>query len=79
MTDTIPNLGAQDPELENSPVAWEGDEETETLRQSAPVEPFCRFNGQRFADGTTVKSGTILLRCSQGIWVPAGPSDRDNP
>jgi hypothetical protein len=73
------DLGAQDPESKNSPVALESDEDTETLRQAVPLEPYYYFNGERFSDGTVVKSGTILLRCSQGLWVQAGPSDPDNP
>ena len=73
------DLGAQDPESKNSPVVEESDEDVETLRQAVPLQPFCYFNGESFSDGTVVKSGTILLRCSQGLWVHAGPSDPDNP
>lgn len=79
MAGTVPDLGVQDPELRNSPVAWEDDDDTDTLRQVAPVEPVCYFNGEAFADGTLVKSGTVMLRCSEGLWVPAGPADPLNP
>jgi len=72
-------LGAQDPERKNSPVAWESDEETETLRESIPAEPMCFFNDDAFAHGTVISSGTVLLRCDSGLWVPAGPADPDNP
>lgn len=75
----IRDVGAQDPESRNSPVALESDEDMETVRQAAPLEPFCFFNGECFSDGTVVKSGTILLRCSQGLWVLAGTSDPGNP
>jgi len=75
----IRDVGAQDPESKNSPVVWESEEDMETLRQAVPLEPFCYFNGERYRDGTVVKSGTILLRCSEGLWVQAGPSDPDNP
>lgn len=75
----VRDLGVQDPEAKNSPVAWESDEEMETLRQATPLEPFCYFNGERLPDGAVVKSGTILLRCSQGLWVQAGSADPENP
>jgi len=75
----LPNLGAQDPELKNSPVAWESDEDTEALREEGPGEPVCFFNGQAYDHGTVIKSSTVLLRCDRGIWFPAGPSDPDNP
>ena len=72
-------LGAQDPELKNSPVAWEEDEDTETLRESIPGEPVCFFNDRAYAQGTIVRSGTVLLRCDYGLWVPAGNADPDRP
>ena len=79
MTDRIQELGAQDPELRNSPVAAEGDEDTETLHASIPGEPVCYFNDRPYAHGTIGKSGTVLLRCDYGVWVPAGPADQQNP
>lgn len=80
MTDQhIPDLGAQDPELRNSPVAWENDEETDALREQEPGAPVCYFNENAYDDGTVVKSGTALLRCSYGIWFPVASSDPDNP
>lgn len=75
MTVKTPDLGAQDLELKNSPVAWDSDEDKEVLRQGVPVEPVCFFNGGAYAHGKTIKSGTVLLRCDQGLWVPAGQSD----
>jgi hypothetical protein len=73
----IQQLGAQDPELKNSPVAWEGEEDTETLRASVPGEPVCFFNDHAYTHGTIVKSGSTLLRCDLGLWVPEG--DLQNP
>ena len=67
-------LGTQNPELENSPIAWESDEETETLRESLPSEPVCFFNDREYANGATVVSGTARLRCERGVWIPAGPA-----
>jgi uncharacterized protein DUF1496 len=67
-------LGAQNPELKNSPIAWESDEDIETLRGSQPSEPVCFFNDHEYAHGTIVQSGSVRLRCERGVWVPAGPS-----
>ena len=77
--DTKPvNVGAQDPELRNSPV-WESDEESEALREEGPGEPVCFFNDKAYSHNTVIQSGTGLFRCDHGIWVPAGSSDPDNP
>ena len=71
-------LGTQDPDRKNSPVAWEMDEDVETLRESIPEEPACFFNDQAFKHGTVVSSGSVLLRCDNGIWIPAGPTESGN-
>jgi hypothetical protein len=76
---SYPNVGAQDPELENSPIADESVEESEDLKQEMPGEPVCMFNGVSFPNGSYVLSGSGLLRCDYGIWIPAGPGDPDNP
>ena len=34
MPSKTPELGTQSPELKNSPIAWESDEDIETLRSS---------------------------------------------
>jgi len=73
------DVGAPDPELNTSPIADEGDEETEVLRQEEPGEPVCYFNNKRFSTGAYIKSGTSILKCDYGIWIPAGPADPDNP
>ena len=74
-----PEVGAQDPDLKNSPIAAETDEETVLLREEVPGEAFCYFNNEEFAQGTIVQSGTLMLQCDRGIWVPIGGSDPDNP
>ena len=79
MNARTPQLGAQDPELKNSPVAWESDEDTDSLRESLPDNPVCYYNDHAYADGTIVNSGSTLLRCDRGLWVPGGPADSDNP
>ena len=63
MTRRTKQLGAVDPERKTSPVAWEADEDTEALRDH----------------GTVVKSGSTLLRCDHGLWLPAGPADDAEP
>lgn len=78
MTNKTPDVGSQDPELRNSPVAWESDEDSETLRQGIPPEPVCFFNDVAYPDHTVVKSGTVLLRCDKGLWVPTSPSEPYN-
>ncbi|MEE8042835.1 MAG: hypothetical protein V3T15_08585 [Pseudomonadales bacterium] len=42
----LPQVGAPDPELKNSPIAEEMDEESRSLRLEVPGEPVCFFNGE---------------------------------
>ena len=79
MTKATQQLGAQDPERKNSPVAWEIEDDTETLRESIPDEAVCFFNDLAYAHGTVVSSGSVLLRCDHGIWLPAGATDSSKP
>lgn len=81
MTDTkhAEDVGAPDPELNSSPISEEGGEDDDVLRQQVPGEPVCYFNDRSFANGTYIKSGTSILKCDYGIWIPAGPGDPDNP
>ncbi len=73
------DVGAPDPELNTSPVAEEGDDDTEALRSEVPGEPVCYFNNRSFDTGSYIKSGTSILKCEYGIWIPAGPGDPENP
>jgi hypothetical protein len=75
---SIPHVGAQDPELRNSTIAAEEDEDTDVVRQQVPGVPVCWFNGQQYRDGTYVVSGSQLLQCVQGIWVESAASDPRN-
>jgi hypothetical protein len=70
MNTTPRQVGTQDVDKKNSPIAWEAEE--------VPLEPICYFNGTVFSDGDVIKSGTVLLRCDQGLWVPAGSSEAEN-
>jgi hypothetical protein len=74
-----PILGSQIPELKNSPIAWEGDDDTEALRETLPSEPVCFFNDREFKHGAIVSGEGVRLRCERGVWVPAGPGDPENP
>ena len=79
MSEETAQVGAQDPERKNSPVAWESDEDTETLRESLDDEPVCYFNDLAYAHGAVVASGGTLLRCDHGVWQPAGPAPTSKP
>ena len=68
----IAQVGAQDPELRNSPIAMEEDEDTDVVRQQVPGEPVCWFNGRDYRHGAWVRSGSLLLKCNHGVWVEAG-------
>ena len=72
-------VGAMDPELRNSPIADEFDEDADTVRLQVPGEPVCFFNGRAFSNGEYVNSGGQVLKCRYGVWVDAGSADRDNP
>jgi len=75
----ILDLGAQDPELENSPIETHGNPDDE-FSEAAPIdEEFCIYNGNRYPSGTYVRSGTAVLRCEHGVWVDSAPSDPANP
>lgn len=75
---SIPHVGAQDPELKNSPIAEEEDEDTDVIRQQVPGEPVCWYNGQGYRQGTYVVSGTRLLQCDRGVWVESAAEDPRN-
>lgn len=79
MSTGIPDVGDQDPEGRNSPIAAEDDEETQFLRQEVPGDAACWFNDVPYTDGSFVKSGTAILRCDRGIWIESGPADTENP
>lgn len=69
------DVGAQDPELKNSPIAEEMDEDSRYLREEVPGESVCYFNGKAYRDGALVKSGESVLRCDSGIWVDVGEEE----
>jgi hypothetical protein len=77
MTPGTKQLGALDPERKNSPVAWEADDDTETLREAVPDGAVCFFNDVAYSHDTVVSSGSVRLRCDHGVWLPAGPAGED--
>jgi hypothetical protein len=79
MSNSIKQVGAPDPELKNSPIIEELDEELETLEMERVEMPACYFNGEAYRDGTYIYSGDKLLRCERGNWVRTGSRDQDNP
>lgn len=76
---SLPQVGAPDPELLNSPIADEEDEDTDVVRQQVPGEAVCYFNGAEFPHDTFVASGSQVLHCSYGVWVDSGSADPRNP
>jgi len=81
MTDRIHavQVGAPDPELRNSPIVEETDEDYEIAARTLPDEHLCYFNGDSYQHDQFVCSGSELLRCSRGVWLQEGSCDPDNP
>lgn len=75
-----PSVGAQDPELKNSPIMEEDDEDYEAIAQEIDGVRVCYFNNAAYTHGAYVCSGSgELLRCDNGLWVREGSCDPDNP
>lgn len=73
-------VGAPDPELRNSPIMEETDEDYEIVAQESDELPGCYFNGVSYKPGEYVCSGSgELLHCEQGVWVCEGTCDPENP
>lgn len=74
------NVGAMDPELRNSPVIEDTDEDYALAGQEQTVTKTCFFNGTAFPNGQSVCSGSgEMLRCVDGKWIRVGSCDSDNP
>ncbi|WP_028865455.1 DUF1496 domain-containing protein [Psychromonas aquimarina] len=76
---SIANVGAQVPEMKNSPIVDDTDEEFDVLRQEVEELPCCYFNDISYTDGSYVHSGTDVLVCSKGLWIYQSSSDIDKP
>lgn len=73
-------VGAPDPELKNSPILEELDEDYDVLAQEIGEEPVCYFNNIAYPDGSYACSGSgTLLHCAKGMWIRQGSCDPDNP
>ena len=72
--DAAPQVGAPDPELENSPILDEAELDEQDASPDLEREaPACYFNGEAFALGEYVRSGSELLQCAErGVWVRKG-------
>lgn len=68
----IPQVGAPDPELKNSPIF--DDEDAEALWFDLELESgACYFNGVRFPIGQYVRTGDEVLHCEgRGVWIRTG-------
>jgi hypothetical protein len=75
----VEQVGDQDPEMQNSPIADENDDLEYDLHENVSGTASCFFNDKSYPDGSFVRSGSTLLRCDRGVWVVAGGSDPDNP
>ncbi len=74
MNDRIPQVGAPDPELKTSPIIDESEYDEHEGSPDLEIETgACFFNGESFAIGQYVRSGSELLLCTgRGVWVRQG-------
>ena len=79
MRESLPQVGAPDPELKNSPIV----DESRLYEQPAPTEfelqeGLCYFNGESYPIGAYVQSGSEVLQCTEGgVWAYKG--EREEP
>lgn len=81
MTLPVPpiDVSSQNPELRNSPVAWEYLEPEEWVGTAVEEYPGCFFNGAAYAAGTLIRCDDAVLECRNGLWAPVSIGDPDNP
>jgi len=79
MKNPLPQVGAPDPELKTSPIIDESEyDETEASPDLELEAPVCHFNGEVFALGAYVQSGSEVLQCTErGVWVRKGEKRPD--
>jgi len=73
------DLGPQNPELKNSPIAWEYLDEEEWRGDSVEEQPVCYFNGNAYGEGTFIRCDDAVLECRRGMWMPVVTGDPENP
>ncbi len=76
---SIPHVGTQVPELKNSPVADDMDDEIYVVGQEVEEQPVCYYNNKSYANGSYVNTGAEVLLCNNGLWVYQSSSDSDKP
>ncbi len=69
------DLGSPVPELKNSPIFSNIDDEQAMIEAQIPEERMCYFNGEIYQHGTFIKSNSIILQCDRGVWVEAQKID----
>jgi hypothetical protein len=70
MPHQVPQVGAPDPELKNSPIIDEDEEPSLDLELEAGV---CYLNSVAYPVGQYLRSGSELLHCEErGVWVRKG-------
>ena len=76
-THAPPKVGAPDPELKNSPIF--DDSDNDYLSLDLEIESgACYFNGLTYEIGQYVCSGNELLRCEEkGVWVREGSCEQE--
>jgi hypothetical protein len=67
MAEETPNVEAQDPGKQNSPI-----ELSPYAVESTPLEGECVWNGQVYSSGAFICSPSGRLMCNKGSWWPEG-------
>jgi putative phosphoribosyl transferase len=77
--ETLPQLGAPDAELKNSPIVDEAEYDEHAASPDLEIEQgACYFNGEAFRIGQYVRSGSEVLLCNErGVWVRQGEKRPD--
>jgi hypothetical protein len=75
--ETLPQVGAPDPELANSPIIDDAEQDEKAGARDLELEEgHCYFNGRPFPIGANVLSGRELLECTgRGVWVSKGEKE----
>jgi hypothetical protein len=74
VTEPMPQVGAPDPELKNSPIVDHSEfDDRDGLFDVETESGACYFNGAAFVIGDLVRSGSDVLECApRGVWVRKG-------
>lgn len=70
MKESVPQVGAPDPERKTSPII---DQDEELSLDNELESGVCYFNNVAYDRGQYVRSGSELLHCEErGVWVRRG-------